>query len=497
MLKGLSRRGCIEKRIFVLAIAAISLSLLISCAWQIVVMLESKGLAASFAGEQLTSGVSPTAVSESFYFAEGYTGQNFQEYLCLGNAGDDEATATVTYMFQDGSTQQQDILVPPCSRATVNVNAIVGPDKEVSAKVEADQEIVAERPMYFNYNGVYAGGHDTVGATRTAYIWYFAEGYTGPGFEEWVCVLNPGDNRAGLTFYFQTEEEGQKKVEGLSVPPHARRSFKANELLGGKTYQTSLMLTSDQLVVAERPVYFDYNGSAELHWKGGHCVTGVTSLAREYYFAEGTTRAGFEEWLTLQNPNPQEITVNATYQLGAEQGEPITRAYKVASASRKTIYVPGPEGAGSGKDVSIFLSSSQLFLAERPTYFAYYYNGLSATGGHCVIGADSRAGEWFFAEGYTGPGSNQWLCLQNPGDQDALVEITYYAQKAGELPVKNETIPAGSRRTLMVNEHAGADFQLSTRIKVISGSDIVAERPMYFLYNGVWDGGHDVVGFMP
>ncbi|MBC7228868.1 MAG: hypothetical protein H5T74_00550 [Actinobacteria bacterium] len=49
----------------------------------------------------------------------------------------------------------------------------------------------------------------------------------------------------------------------------------------------------------------------------------------------------------------------------------------------------------------------------------------------------------------------------------------------------------------MVNEHAGPGYQLSTRVTVVSGAPIVVERPMYFLFNGLWDGGHDVVGYAP
>ena len=50
------------------------------------------------------------------------------------------------------------------TRATVKVNDVVGPDKNVSIKVEADAPIVAERPMYFNYGDSWTGGHDVVGA---------------------------------------------------------------------------------------------------------------------------------------------------------------------------------------------------------------------------------------------------------------------------------------------------------------------------------------------
>jgi hypothetical protein len=436
----------------------------------------------------------PPGYDHLSYFAEGYTGQGFHEYLCLGNPTTDAAGVQVVYLFSDGKWKEETYTLPPQSRFTINVNTAVGADKEVSARIASDKAIVAERPMYFNYQGRWTGGSDAVGATTPSTTWYFAEGYTGSGFDEWICVLNPGEAQANLTFYFQTQEEGENKIEGLSVAPHSRGSFRANDLLGGKSYQTSLELTSDQPIVAERPMYFDYTGRGNWHWEGGHCTMGATSLAKSYYFAEGTTRSGFEEWLTLQNPNQADITVHATYQKGPGQGDPVEKDYPVGAGRRYTV--PVNKEIGADKDVSVYLSSSSPFLAERPMYFKYSYKDLTATGGHCVIGAPSPSSEWFLAEGYTGSGFNQWLCLQNPGDTDSTVEITYYTQEKGALDPKQVSVPAHSRNTLMVNEHAGAGYQLSTRVKVLSGPPVVVERPMYFIYNG-WDGGHDVVGYTP
>ena len=434
------------------------------------------------------------STSYTWYFAEGYTGAGFQEYLCLGNPNAETATADITYLFPDGSTQPQKIEVPANSRATVNVNLVVGPDKPVSAKVESASNIVAERPMYFNYDGKWTGGHDALGANAPSKNWFFAEGYTGAGFDEWVCVLNPGDSAADLTFTFQTQEEGEKQVTGFNVAAHSRGSFKVNELLEGKSYQTSLKLSSTQPVVAERPMYFDYTGTGNLHWEGGSCVMGATALARQYFFAEGTTRTEFEEWITIQNPNPAPITVNATYQLGPGQGSPVDKSYTIDAGRRFTVLVPGE--VGTAKDVSVSLRSGSYFLAERPMYFDY--QGMGAhnwQGGHCVMGVPIQAATWFFAEGYTGSGFEEWLCIQNTADTDAEVEITYYTQEAGALAPKKETIPARTRVTLPVNMHAGPDYSLSTQVKVLSGPSVVAERPMYFLYNGVWDGGHDVAGY--
>jgi hypothetical protein len=35
----------------------------------------------------------------------------------------------------------------------------------VAVMIEADDPIVAERPMYFNYRGTWSGGHDVMGFT--------------------------------------------------------------------------------------------------------------------------------------------------------------------------------------------------------------------------------------------------------------------------------------------------------------------------------------------
>ncbi len=423
----------------------------------------------------------------TFYFAEGYTGQGFQEYLCMCNPDATAANTLIAYMFPDGTSQTQKLSVAGNSRSTVDVNAAVGSDKSVSAKITSDRPIVLERPMYFNYQGKWSGGHDAVGATAPATTWYFAEGYTGPGFDEYICVLNPGGNASDLTFRFQTQEAGEITKTGYSVGPHTRGTFKVNDVLG-PDYQTSLKLESSQPVVAERPMYFNYQGA----WTGGHCVMGTPELSKGYYFAEGTTRTGFHEWLTLQNPNTTPITVDAVYQLGAGQGANVTKSYTIGAGERATVFVE--REVGTEKDVSVKLTGDSDFLAERPMYFNYQG---AWTGGHCVIGASTASPQWFFAEGYTGSGFHEWLCLQNPGTSEATVEITYLTQETGALPVRTTKVPAGSRQTVFVNTDAGEGYQLSACLQVTAGPDVVVERPMYFNYSGKWTGGHDVVGYMP
>jgi hypothetical protein len=128
-------------------------------------------------------------------------------------------------------------------------------------------------------------------------------------------------------------------------------------------------------------------------------------------------------------------------------------------------------------------------------YFNYMGTGAWGwTGGHCVIGATASAQEWFFAEGYTGDGFEQWLCIQNPGGTEAAVTVTYYPE-GGSPKTTHHTVEANSRGTVPVNTDAGAGLSISTMVN--SDQPIIVERPMYFSYGPGWTGGHDVVGYAP
>jgi hypothetical protein len=66
------------------------------------------------------------------------------------------------YMLGDGTNTEATVTVAPNKRYTRDVLADVGAGQDVSVRVESDRDIVAERPMYFNYHGWATGGHDTL-----------------------------------------------------------------------------------------------------------------------------------------------------------------------------------------------------------------------------------------------------------------------------------------------------------------------------------------------
>ena len=205
---------------------------------------------------------------------------------------------------------------------------------------------------------------------------------------------------------------------------------------------------------------------------------GATALSGSLFFAEGTTRGGFDEWLTLQNPGTSAITVSATYQMGPGQGAPVARAYSVGALQRRTV--PVAMEVGRGKDVSVLLSSPAPFLAERPMYYGFSHSGLDFQGASCSIGSPAAQTEKYFAEGYTGQFFEQWLCLQNTSKADAEVAITYMTQERGALGAKTITIGAGRRVTVFVNDDAGPNLQVSTRVRVVKGTGVMSESSIYF-----------------
>ena len=79
----------------------------------------------------------------------------------------------------------------------------------------------------------------------------------------------------------------------------------------------------------------------------------------------------------------------------------------------------------------------------------------------------------------------------NPADTAARVSVEYMPA-SGENRVQEITVGARSRYTVDVKAFLGPDQDVSAR--VTSDKDVVVERPMYFNYHEMWDGGHTAVG---
>jgi poly-gamma-glutamate synthesis protein (capsule biosynthesis protein) len=425
-----------------------------------------------------------TAPSRTWYFAEGTTRSGFNEWICLFNPSARATAAHLTFMLTDGKTVRKDYSLKPSSRTTVDVGNEVPKGSDVSVKVDADSPVVAERPMYFRYNGVWTGGHDVVGAAAPQTAWYFAEGTCRPGFDPYICVQNPGGGDAAVKITYMLGT-GKTVSESLTVKGSSRATVVVKHALGegddvAHDFSAKVETTNGALVVAERPMYFNYKGA----WTGGHDVIGALAPQQSFYFAEGTCRPGFDPYICIQNPGAKTSQVRVTYMLG--NGAVKVQPLSIAGRSRYTVVVK--QMLGENDDTAHDFSAKvetlngTAIIAERPMYFSYKGGW---TGGHDVVGSAAPAREFYFAEGTCRPGFDSYICIQNPEAAAANVTIAYMLGD-GSTRSQQVTVAGNSRSTVFAKDTLGeandSAHDFSARVTAAGTAKIVVERPMYFNY---------------
>jgi len=268
------------------------------------------------------------------------------------NPNDKPAEVTLTYMTSGGQVTGPTKTIPANSRKTFDAADTVPDNWEVSARVHCTEPVVAERAVYWNNR---KGGHESVGITTPAKTWYLAEGSTAGGFETWILVQNPGGGTATVDLTFMTEA-GEKPGPHLDLAPHSRQTVDVSKTVPND-WSVSTKVTSMQPVIAERAVY--WNNRIE-----GHDSIGTTAPAIAWYLAEGSTGAGFETWVLVQNPNNAPANVALTYMTSS--GPVDGPAETIPANSRKTFNVA--DTVPGVFEVSTRVTSNIPVIAERAMY---------------------------------------------------------------------------------------------------------------------------------
>lgn len=454
--------------------------------------IKAKDMAGNIGGSKKVINIGEVATD--WYFAEGNTLPEFDEYICIMNPGDKDTRVTITYMLDNGQTLNHQVTLPPYSRQTVNVkdhvpSGVTGLSTWVHASENA---IVCERPMYFHYKANdpdynWKGGHNCRGINAPQYEWYFAEGTTrfnatDGRFEEWLCLMNPCNDPANIEVNYQLGN-GANIIKNYQLGPHSRRTVEVRSDVG-YDQDVSAKVSADMPIVAERPQYFDYHGFA----REGSNTMGATSPSTEWHFAEGCTRTGFQQWITVQNPNSEDVNVKATYMTST--GDVVETNQVVPARSRGTIDVLAQ--VGDNQDVSTSITSDLPIVAERPMYYLYGIDaGLGWDGGDDIMGNPAPSTTYYIAEGTTIHGFDTYFTLQNPNDDGAVATIQYCFPD-GSTTDYDYYLKPHSRSTINVRDATQRFSDVSA--SVYCGQRILIERPMYFNYHGI-TGGHNGSGY--
>jgi peptidoglycan/xylan/chitin deacetylase (PgdA/CDA1 family) len=308
------------------------------------------------------------------------------------------------------------------------------------------------------------GGECGPGQAESADRFYFAEGNTRPGFEEWLLVLNPGREEADLRVEYVSPQGKLRKT--YTVPARERLSIKVNSEVPWSD-DVSMVLESTSPLAAERMLYFNRGNG----FSGASLSPGAGRPSTCHYFAEGSVRPGFEEWLALFNPSGVE-EARVELKLLGEGGKVAEAAIDVLPLARVTVKVNDlVEWNG---DLSMILQSSKEVVAERSQYFVY--NNL-ITGSHSAPGCCEPGNEWYLAEGTTRDFFDSYLVILNPCRYPTLLKIELLASDGGTREEVVE-LAADERKTLHINEYLPPDLDYSVHLSSLL--PVVVERSSYF-----------------
>lgn len=465
-----------------------------------------------------------TQAAQTFYFAEGHIGDGFvRMVLSLANFSEVSGTAQVTYTFGDSPPvlRQYEVAAGRTSCVTLStprpLNCRVedlGSPKDISILVTTPQDWVADRLMMFSAPSprFWNGAHEQVGTRAPAATWYFAEGTTLKDFSEYLTIQNPDPaEAASVQVVYLTEGCSGNASRDHSVAPLTRYTIDVGRDLGDACTGVSAVVSSTLPVVVERPLYFVHpfaGNPADPRFPAplisdGHVAFGVEAPALDWYFAEGTTLAGFYEYLTLGNPGDAPAEVSLDYV--TEGAAPVTKTLVLGGRARFTVEVfnagrPGGLGAGV-EGASVHVHSSRPILAERPMYLQREFpNGtfsptFPTDGGHVAVGAREPATRFLFVGTTTNKNTAAFLTIQNPGTSGATVGIRYTSldQDFGSREIG---VGARSRYTVPLYEQPRGGLAVPVDrplgILLTSTAGILVEQPSYF--NIGIDTGSEVVG---
>jgi Family of unknown function (DUF5719)/Domain of unknown function (DUF362) len=305
-------------------------------------------------------------------------------------------------------------------------------------------------------------------ATRYEYL--LAEGSTAYGFETWVLVANPNDSPVDVYISYLTDN-GCRNRDPVRVPPRSRLTVEAASDIPEQN--SGVRVGSDIPVYVERAMY--WNQRAE-----GHDSIGTSRAATDWYLAEGHTADGFETWIEIMNPDDGQARADITYM--TPEGKVPGPSVSIPPFARRTVFAADTV---PNTDVSARVTSDRPVVVERSVYWG------DRRGGHGAPAVKAPVRDWFFAEGSTAWGFETYLLLLNPGTGDATVSCEFMnADGSGQSAEKQVVVPAGSRRTVKVNDVI-PDQDVAAKIH--SGMPIVAERSMLWPVTGA-RAGHDTQG---
>ena len=384
------------------------------------------------------------------YFAEGYTGDSpdlqFSEDLDFINTSPVTASGRICYATSTGITKTVTLAVAPYTRLVQNVVQDVGKNQAVSAAVSTDASLTVTRTITRTTGtGLQLASTTSNGESALSSNWYFAEGYTGSTFQEYVALFNPSDSPAQVMVQvFSSPEAAPIEPVSTVVSPHSRATLDMRAIVPQRSI--GLLVESDQPIAAERVLYW---GAGSGSGKYGSSVSpGLLEPAASWTFPYVSVANDDEAFLAFTNPST--VPANVTFTVVGLRGTatplaPLTvqpGARATASLTAQTVDAGGP--------LYIIARSNVPVVAEQSQYFGGSPNAGSHTGS-VVPGIDMSSRWVFSASDPPGATSCAWYVL-NAGTTSVQLSGNLYTGNGQSAALQPHAIPAGTLTRVDVAE---------------------------------------------
>jgi Tol biopolymer transport system component len=338
---------------------------------------------ASGYGSHTESSVSAPATT--WYLAEGSTSADFALFYLLQNPNPTATTANVRYLRPSGQPPiDRQYPLAPQSRTTIAVDD-QGPElafTDLSAVVTAGLPIIVERAMYLTRPGqTFAAGHGSAGVTAPAASWFFAEGATGPFFDLFILLANPGSLPAEVTVDYLLLG-GAVWSKSYVVPANGRFTIWVDDEqipagsgarpLDNVAVSSTIRSTNGVPIIAERTMWWPSPALTAGYWTEAHNSPGATATATRWALAEGEVGGAqaAETYILIANTSSFSGTARVT--LYFEDGTSANLPYTLLPRSRTNVPVsthfPVAAGRRFGALVESLGATPAQIVVERAMY---------------------------------------------------------------------------------------------------------------------------------
>jgi hypothetical protein len=295
--------------------------------------------------------------SRSWYLAEGATHSGFALFYLLQNPSEKATVVRVRFLRTSGAPLVKEYTLPAQSRTNIWVNVEEFPglgqalaSAEVSAAIESlDQTpIIVERAMYRSNQGrTFNAGHESMGVSTPSTRWFLAEGRTGPWFDEFILIANPGTTDASVRVTYLLAS-GETYTKTMTAPANARSGIWVDYeeipgVAGHPLHDVALSTTVESLndvpLVVERAMWWPGDGQS---WYEAHNSSGAVETGARWGLAEGESGGPTNVQTYVLIANTSAHSGRARVTLYGEDGTSQSKDYELLPNSRINAAI-GPD----------------------------------------------------------------------------------------------------------------------------------------------------------